>query len=83
MEKVFRPYPFKRFKSCLPQNLLCPLLNTLSQILLQFFQNRKGSLYTYYMLRTRMKADPKQIFDFNSISVFSLECIFKRLHNHG
>ena len=27
-----RPYPFKFFKGCLPQNLLSPLLNTLSQI---------------------------------------------------
>ena len=27
-----RPYPFKFFKGCLPQILLGPLLNTLSQI---------------------------------------------------
>ena len=27
-----RPYPFKFFKDCLPQNLLSSLLNTLSQI---------------------------------------------------
>ena len=29
---LIRPYPFKSFKSCLPQNLLGPLLNTLSHI---------------------------------------------------
>ena len=28
-----RPYPFKIFKGCLPQNLLSPLLNTLSHII--------------------------------------------------
>ena len=28
-----RPYPFKFFKECLPQNLLHPLLNTLSHLL--------------------------------------------------
>ena len=28
-----RPYPFKNFKGCLPQNLLSPLLNTLSHII--------------------------------------------------
>ena len=28
-----RPYPFKLFKGCLPQNLLTPLLNTLSHLL--------------------------------------------------
>ena len=28
-----RPYPFKFFKGCLPQNLLRPLLNTLSHLL--------------------------------------------------
>ena len=27
-----RPYPFKSFKGCLPQNLLGSFLNTLSQI---------------------------------------------------
>ena len=28
-----RPYPFKFIKGCLPQNLLSPLLNSLSRIL--------------------------------------------------
>ena len=32
-----RPYPFKFFKGCLPQILLGPLLNTLSQL----FHNRR------------------------------------------
>ena len=34
--KIFlsRPYPFKFFKGCLSQNLLSPLLNTLSQMIL-------------------------------------------------
>ena len=27
-----RPYPFKYFKGCLPQNLLSPLLNTLARM---------------------------------------------------
>ena len=27
-----RPYPFKFFKGCLPQNLLSPLLSTLSHL---------------------------------------------------
>ena len=27
-----RPYPFKSFKGCLPQNLLSPLSNTLSHM---------------------------------------------------
>ena len=31
-----RPYPFKFFKACLPQVLLGPLLNTLSQMCLCF-----------------------------------------------
>ena len=31
---VSRQYPLKFFKGCLPQNLLSPLLNTLSQIIL-------------------------------------------------
>ena len=30
--KGCRPYSFKFFKGCLPQNLLSPLLNTLSQM---------------------------------------------------
>ena len=30
-----RPYPFKFFKGCLPQVLLDPLLNTLSQMFLR------------------------------------------------
>ena len=29
-----RPYPFKYFKGCLPQNLLGPLLNTSSHMFL-------------------------------------------------
>ena len=30
--RVSRPYPFKFFKGCLPQNLLSPLLHTLSHL---------------------------------------------------
>ena len=30
-----RPYPFKFFKGCLPQNLLSPLLNTLSHLFMR------------------------------------------------
>ena len=32
MKELSRPYSFKLFKGCLPQNLLSPLLNTLSYI---------------------------------------------------
>ena len=51
-----RPFPFKFFKGCLPQNLLSPLLSTLSHIqLLQelrklgniLFQLFKSVLYLY------------------------------------
>ena len=31
-DKVFKSELSKFFKSCLPQNLLCPLLNTLSHL---------------------------------------------------
>ena len=37
-----RPYPLKFFKDCLPQNLLHPFLNTLSQILLEVLQILRG-----------------------------------------
>ena len=29
---LFKPYPFKFFKGCLPQNLLSPFLNTLAHL---------------------------------------------------
>ena len=32
MVSLSRPYPFKFFKCCLPQNLLSPLLNTLTHL---------------------------------------------------
>ena len=35
-----RPYPFNFFKGYLAQNLLSPLLNTLSQILLYYFHKK-------------------------------------------
>ena len=37
-----RPYPFKFFKGCPPQNLLSPLLNTLSQIIVEY---NEGKVY--------------------------------------
>ena len=40
-----RPYSFNFFKGCLPQILLCPILNTLSQILLT--QSSK-TFYKYF-----------------------------------
>ena len=36
MVYLSRPYPFKFFKGCLPQNLLSPLLNTLSHIMISY-----------------------------------------------
>ena len=35
-ESLSRPYPYNFFTGCLPQNLLSPLLNTLSHILIRF-----------------------------------------------
>ena len=42
---VCLPYPFKFLKGCLPQNLLSPLLNTLSKIQLvsEFTWNSRAS----------------------------------------
>ena len=37
MACLSRPYSFKFFKRCLPQILLSPFLNTLSQILFKFY----------------------------------------------
>ena len=37
-ERISRPHPFKFSKGCLPQNLLSPLLNTLSHM---FFEKWK------------------------------------------
>ena len=36
MVGLSRPYPFKLFKDCLPQILRRPLLNTLSQMILEY-----------------------------------------------
>ena len=38
MVSLSRPYPFNFFKVCLPQNLLSPLSNILSQIILALLQ---------------------------------------------
>ena len=40
MDKVFKNGLSKFFKDCLPQNLLSPLLNTLSHILLNEIKNK-------------------------------------------
>ena len=47
LKNLSRPYPFKFFKGCFPQNLLSALLNTLSQIFRKFsiFSNFYSSLW--------------------------------------
>ena len=46
-----RPYPLKYLKDCLPQNLLSPLLNTLSHLIFsnleEIFQNLPGLLVAH------------------------------------
>ena len=39
-----RPYHFKFFKGCLPQMLLGPFLNTLTQMIIRFLLIIHGSL---------------------------------------
>ena len=43
-----KPYPLKFFKGCLPQNLLSPVLNTLSHILKG--QSKEGKLDHIFQL---------------------------------
>ena len=42
-----RPFPFKFFKGCLPQNLLSPLLSTLSHIQLLQELRKLGNILFY------------------------------------
>ena len=52
MVYLSRPYPFKYFKGCLPQNLLSPLLNTLSHLILmsswRFTNLKENSLIRHH-----------------------------------
>ena len=50
-----RPYPFKLFKGCLPQNLLSPLLNILTQLYVDLFHCRKTQTLGLVYLRLRKK----------------------------
>ena len=43
-EGVWSAYPFKFFKGCLPQILLGPFLNTLSQIFICILRNKNKKL---------------------------------------
>ena len=43
MVYLSRPYPFKFFKNCLPQILLGPFLNNLSQLKLILTRKRNGA----------------------------------------
>ena len=54
-----RPNTFKFFKGCLPQILLSPLLNTLSDLLLlkenvRNFQKRKQQNIWYYITKKKI-----------------------------
>ena len=57
-----RPYPFKFFKGCLPQNLLSPLLNTLSHIFL---------FYVEYFSPNSLGTGDQRKWNDNSLSLFS------------
>ena len=51
-KNLSRPYPRKIFKGCLPQNLLSPLLNTFSYILIfsvPYFPQFKINMEIYWM----------------------------------
>ena len=55
MVSLSRPNPFKFFKGCFPQNLLSPLLNTLSHIIdllkpqaLKFLSSTKDTPHRKY-----------------------------------
>ena len=58
-----RPYPFKFFKGCLPQNLLSSLMNTLSHISLRFkFHDafRFQGIRTTYFIYNYFKVIPNR-----------------------
>ena len=55
-----RPYPFKFFKGCLPQILLGPLLNTLSQMFLRSgVSDRKVWLKIFWIALVDPREDSK------------------------